>query len=74
MKNKLYEGEYLDFTSPEEWAQQFLPDVYEKEIEIYGNRTISSFLRMLSHEMPSQDDKVIWMEDGKLHTKSDLLL
>ena len=52
-----------------EWAQQFLPDVYEKEIEIYGNRTISSFLRMLSAEMPSTSDQITWMEEGRLHTR-----
>ena len=51
----LYAGNYIDFTSDDhnQWAQQFLPDVYDKEIEIYGNRTISGFLKMVSAEMPS---------------------
>ena len=32
---------YLDFTSgANDWAQQYLPDLMEKESEIYGNRTI----------------------------------
>ncbi|MDA7991480.1 MAG: hypothetical protein MPJ25_00430 [Pirellulales bacterium] len=67
----LYAGNYLDFTSSthQQWAQQFLPDVYEKEIEIYGNRTISSFLRMVSAEMPSTSDQIIWLEQGRLHTR-----
>ena len=67
----LYAGNYLNFTSDShrQWAQQFLPDVYEKEIEIYGNRTISSFLRMVSAEMPSSSDQIIWLEQGRLHTR-----
>ena len=35
--NYLSVGE-MDFT------QQFLPEVYEKEVERYGNRTVSGFL------------------------------
>ena len=67
----LYAGNYLNFTSDNhnQWAQQFLPDVYEKEVEIYGNRTISSFLRMVSAEMPSTSDQIIWLEQGRLHTR-----
>ncbi len=67
----LYAGNYIDFTDPShnQWAQQFLPDVYEKEVEIYGNRTISSFLRMVSAEMPSTSDQIIWLEQGRLHTR-----
>ena len=68
----LYAGNYLDFFNLQgggQWAQQFLPDVYEKEVEIYGNRTISSFLRMVSAEMPSTSDQIIWMEQGRLHTR-----
>ena len=70
----LYGGNYLTFTGTDrnvadQWAQQFLPDVYEKEVEIYGNRTISSFLRMVSAEMPSTSDQIIWLEQGRLHTR-----
>jgi len=70
---QLYAGNYLDFFNlpggADQWAQQFLPDVYEKEVEIYGNRTISSFLRMVSAEMPSTSDQIIWLEQGRLHTR-----
>ena len=67
----LYGGNYLNFLdgSIEQWAQQFLPDVYDKEIEIYGNRTISGFLKMVSAEMPSTSDQIIWLEQGRLHTR-----
>ncbi|MCP3682603.1 MAG: hypothetical protein GY861_07935, partial [bacterium] len=45
------------------------PDTYEKEFERYGNRTISSFLRMVGAEMPSNSDLIKWAEQGRLHTK-----
>ena len=67
----LYAGNYLDFTngSINQWTQQFLPDVYDKEVEIYGNRTISGFLKMVSAEMPSTSDQIIWLEQGRLHAR-----
>ena len=67
----LYAGNYLNFldANHQQWSQQFLPDVYDKEIEIYGNRTISGFLKMVSAEMPSSSDQIIWLEQGRLHTR-----
>ena len=67
----LYAGNYIDFTAAgfSQWTQQFLPDVYEKEVERYGNRSIGSFLRMVSAEMPSTSDQIIWTEQGRLHTR-----
>ena len=67
----LYAGNYLNFldSSINQWSQQFLPDVYDKEIEIYGNRTISGFLKMVSAEMPSSSDQIIWLEQGRLHSR-----
>ena len=55
----------MDFT------QQFLPEVYEKEVERYGNRTISGFLRMVGAEMPMASDRVVWQEQGRLHIAYD---
>jgi len=57
---------YLDIQN-NGWAQQYLPDLYEQEVDRYGNRTISGFLAMLSAEMPLQSDQVIWSEQGRLH-------
>ena len=51
------------------WLQQYLPDTYEKEFERYGNRTISSFLRMVGAELPTNSDLIKWAEQGRLHTK-----
>jgi len=67
----MYAGNYIDFTAAgfAQWGQQFLPDVYEKEVERYGNRSIGSFLRMVSAEMPSTSDQIIWTEQGRLHTR-----
>ena len=60
---------YIDFTATATagWAQQYLPELYEKEVDRYGNRTISGFLSMLSAEMPLQSDQVVWSEQGRLH-------
>jgi len=42
------------------FAQQYLPELYEAEVERYGNRTLSGFLRMVGAEMPMTSDQVIW--------------
>jgi hypothetical protein len=55
----------MDFT------QQFLPEVYEKEVERFGNRTVSGFLRMVGAEMPMASDRVVWQEQGRLHIAYD---
>jgi hypothetical protein len=51
------------------FLNQYLPDTYEKEFERYGNRSVASFLRMVGAEMPSMSDKIVWAEQGRLHTK-----
>ena len=51
------------------FLNQYLPDTYEKEFERYGNRTVSSFLRMVGAEMPTNSDLVKWAEQGRLHIK-----
>ena len=60
---------YIDFTSAAEkgWAQQYLPDLIEKEAEIFGNRTISGFLSKVGAEEAMASDQVIWSEQGRLH-------
>ena len=55
----------MDFT------QQFLPEVYEKEVERYGKRTVGGFLRMVGAEMPMASDRVVWSEQGRLHVAYD---
>ena len=49
------------------FAQQYLPEIYENEIERYGNRTLSGFLKMVGAEMPMSSDQVIWSEQNRLH-------
>ena len=52
-----------------DFLNQYLPDTFEKEFERYGNRTVSSFLRMVGAEMPSNSDQIKWAEQGRLHIK-----
>ena len=60
---------YIDFNNLAngQWAQQYLPELYEQEVERYGNRTLSGFLRMVGAEMPMTSDQVIWSEQNRLH-------
>jgi hypothetical protein len=59
---------YLSFTGgANDWSQQYLPDLYEAEVERYGDRSIASFLRMVGAEMPMTSDQIIWSEQGRLH-------
>jgi len=60
---------YIDFTSTgtSGWAQQYLPDLMEKEAEVFGPRTISGFLSQVGAEESMTADQVIWSEQGRLH-------
>ncbi len=59
---------YLNFTGGQnDFSQQYLPELYEAEVERYGNRTLSGFLRMVGAEMPMTSDQVIWSEQNRLH-------
>ena len=60
---------YIDFTSADTagWAQQYLPDLMEKEAEVFGNRTISGFLAQVGAEEAMTADQVVWSEQGRLH-------
>ncbi len=53
------------------FAQQYLPEIYEAEVERYGNRTLGGFLRMVGAEMPMTSDQVIWSEQNRLHISYD---
>jgi len=60
---------YIDFTSTATagWAQQYLPDLMEKEAEVFGPRTISGFLSQVGAEEAMSSDQVVWSEQGRLH-------
>ena len=75
---QLLQSNYLQWTentnaagnTPEnfsDFAQQYLPEIYEAEVERYGNRTLSGFLNMVGAEMPMTSDQVIWSEQNRLH-------
>ena len=59
---------YLDFTgTANSWGQQYLPDLMEKEAEVFGQRTISGFLSQVGAEEAMASDQVVWSEQGRLH-------
>ena len=58
---------YIDFNQDMGWAQQYLPDLMEKEAEVFGPRTISGFLSQIGAEEAMTADQVIWSEQGRLH-------
>jgi arginine repressor len=68
---QLLNSNYLQFNGAgagaNNFAQQYLPEIYEQEVERYGNRTLSGFLRMVGAEMPMTSDQVIWSEQNRLH-------
>ncbi len=71
---QLLNTNYLQFNDPAgggTFAEQYLPEVYEQEVERYGNRTLSGFLRMVGAEMPMTSDQVIWSEQNRLHIAYD---
>jgi len=60
---------YLDLSSAANagWGQQYVPDLMEKEAEVFGPRTISGFLAQVSAEEAMTADQVVWSEQGRLH-------
>jgi len=73
-KQQTLASNYLNFTGDaaggdpvNNFAQQYLPEIYEQEVERYGNRTLSGFLRMVGAEMPMTSDQVVWSEQNRLH-------
>jgi len=74
---EILDSNYLQFNGganpgdSDSFAQQYLPEIYEQEVERYGNRTLSGFLRMVGAEMPMTSDQVIWSEQNRLHISYD---
>lgn len=52
-----------------DFLNQYLPEAYNEEFARYGNRSVSSFLRGVSAELPFSSDMIKWTEEGRLHTK-----
>ena len=76
-KKSVLSTNYIDFTSADansaNWAQQYIPEVYEAEVERYGNRTIGGFLKMVGAEIPMSSDQVVWSEQNRLHVSYENL-
>jgi len=68
-QQQVFNTNYIDFTATATagWAQQYLPDLMEKEAEVFGPRTISGFLSQVGAEEAMTSDQVIWSEQSRLH-------
>jgi hypothetical protein len=73
-KKQALDTNYLSFTDGTggNFAQQYLPELYEAEVERFGNRTLQGFLRMVGAEMPMTSDQVVWSEQNRLHVSYDV--
>ena len=74
-KKQALDTNYLAFNSSTgggTFAEQYLPELYEAEVERFGNRTLQGFLRMVGAEMPMTSDQVIWSEQNRLHVSYDV--
>jgi len=77
-KKQALDSNYLSFNGgtgtgdSDTFAQQYLPELYEAEVERFGNRTLQGFLRMVGAEMPMTSDQVIWSEQNRLHVSYDI--
>ncbi len=58
---------YLDLSTSAGWGQQYVPDLMEKEADVFGSRTISGFLAQIGAEEAMTADQVIWSEQSRLH-------
>ena len=60
---------YLDLSSADNagWGQQYVPDLMEKEAEVFGPRTIAGFLSQVGAEEAMTADQVVWSEQSRLH-------
>ena len=58
---------YLDLSTSAGWGQQYVPDLMEKEADVFGSRTISGFLAQVGAEEAMTADQVIWSEQSRLH-------
>jgi len=68
-EQKTLSSNYLDLANSSNagWSQQYLPDLMEKEAEVFGPRTISGFLSQVGAEEAMTADQVVWSEQGRLH-------
>ena len=68
----LFADNYLSIDGGDfDFTKQFLPEVYEKEIERFGNRTVAGFLTKVGAEEALESDEIVWSEQGRLHIGYD---
>lgn len=57
-----------NYVSLYDWTSQYKPDAHEEMASRYGKQSIAGALYLLGAEVPSNADKFIWTEEGRLHT------
>lgn len=57
-----------NYVSLYDFSSQFMPDTHEEMASRYGQQSIAGALYLLGAEVPSNADKFIWTEEGRLHT------
>lgn len=57
-----------NYISLYDYSSVYAPEVHEDLAKIYGSQSVSGMLYMLGAESSMASDKVIWTEEGRLHT------
>jgi len=64
-KKEVTSSNYLE-ASNFNFTNQYMPDLYEKEFQSYGNQSIKGFLEKQGSEFAISSDLVKWTEEGRL--------
>lgn len=64
-KKEVTSSNYLE-ASNFNFTNQYMPDLYEKEFQSYGNQSIKGFLEKQGSEYAISSDLVKWTEEGRL--------
>lgn len=64
-KKEITSSNYLE-AADFNFNNQYMPDLYEKEFQAYGNQSIKGFLEKTASEFAISSDLVKWTEEGRL--------
>lgn len=64
-KKEVTSSNYLE-ASDFNFTNQYMPDLYEKEFQSYGNQSVKGLLEKIGSEYAISSDLVKWTEEGRL--------